>query len=295
MHWGASGDQSGPVQVAVTVSLWNQELVTIATPSSFAPHLGGQVVVVPSTPPGHLAHQVLPQGINLQIVCVRCRSRSRSASCVGVRARSPSCVGVGDLGRCPGWVGAGQHALRLRGAVPGHADLANPAHHLGLHTLALPAGHNHQAGAEVTQYWGRGTLAVRYNGNAAVTTSAPRLPGVDPVIVLGGHSLVWEEVARRGDGVPAPVAAVRGGAAFGPAVLAAARGGWARAGSSEHLPILNIKTFCEVLVVILYFSSYRGTPVLSLLTSNVTWSLFLSRDPGGSGPLNGPVVNNPIQ
>ena len=25
MHWGASGDQSGPVQVAVTVSLWNQE------------------------------------------------------------------------------------------------------------------------------------------------------------------------------------------------------------------------------------------------------------------------------
>ena len=25
VHWGASGDQSGPVQVAVTVSLWNQE------------------------------------------------------------------------------------------------------------------------------------------------------------------------------------------------------------------------------------------------------------------------------
>ena len=254
--------------------------------------------MVPSTPPGHLAHQVLPQGISLQVVCVRCRSRSRSASCVGVRARSPSCVGVGDLGRCPGWVGAGQHALRLRGAVPrvpGHADLANPAHHLGLHTLALPAGHNHQAGAEVTQYWGRGTLAVRYNGNAAVTTSAPRLPGVDPVIVLGGHSLVWEEVARHGNGVPAPVAAVRGGAAFGPAVLAAARAGWARAGRPEHLPILNIKTFCATPFHYIIFIIINNSPVLSLLTSNVTWSLFLSRDPGGSGPLNGPVVNNPIQ
>ena len=136
---------------------------------------------------------------------------------------------------------------------------------------------------------------MRYNGNTAVTTSTPRLPGVDPVIVLGGHSLVWEEVARQGNGIPAPVAAVRGGAALGPAVLAAARGGWAGAGRPEHLPILNIKTFCEVLVVILYFSSYRGTPAPSLLTSNVTWSLFLSRDPGGSGPLNGPVVNNPIQ
>ena len=86
-----------------------------------------------------------------------------------------------------------------------------------------------------------------YNGTTGVTTSAPRLPGVDPVIVLGGHSFVWEEVARRGDGVPAPVAAVSGGAALGPAVLAAARGGWAGAGSPEHLPILNIITFCALL------------------------------------------------
>ena len=90
MHWGASGDQSGPVQVAVTVSLWNQELVTIATPSSHGPHLGGQVVVVPGTPPGHLTHQALAQGVSLQVVSVRSRTRS------------PSCVG-----RCPGWVGAG--------------------------------------------------------------------------------------------------------------------------------------------------------------------------------------------
>ena len=88
---------------------------------------------------------------------------------------------------------------------------------------------------------------MRYNGNIDVSTSAPRLPGVDPVIVLGGHSLVWEEVTRRGDGVPAPVAAVRGGAALGPAVLAAARGGWAGAGRPEHLPILNIVTFCVLL------------------------------------------------
>ena len=194
--------------------------------------------MVPGTPPGHLTHQVLAQEVGLQVVSVRSRTRS------------PSCVGVGDLGRCPGWVGAGQHALRLRGAVPrvpGQADLANPAHHLGLHTLALPGGHNHQAGVDVTQHWGRGTLALRYNGNTGVTTSAPRLPGVDPVIVLGGHSLVWEEVARRGDGVPAPVAAVRGGAALGPAVLAAARSGWAGAGRPEHLPILNIMTFCALL------------------------------------------------
>ena len=191
--------------------------------------------MVPGTPPGHLTHQVLPQEVGLQVVSVRGRSRTRSPSCVG---------------RCPGRVGAGQHALRLRGAVPGvpgQADLANPAHHLGLHTLALPGGHNHQAGVEVAQYWGRGTLAVRYNETSGVTTSAPRLPGVDPVIVLGGHSLVWEEVARRGDGVPAPVAAVRGGAALGPAVLAAARGGWAGAGSPEHLPILNIMTLCALL------------------------------------------------
>ena len=99
--------------------------------------------MVPGTPPGHLTHQVLPQGVGLQVV--------------SVRGRSPSCVGVGDLGRCPGWVGAGQHALRLRGAVPrvpGQADLAHPAHHLGLHTLALPGGHNHQAGVDVAQYWG---------------------------------------------------------------------------------------------------------------------------------------------
>ena len=135
-----------------------------------------------------------------------------------------------------------------------------------------------------------------YNGSTAVTTSAPRLSGVDPVIVLGGHSLVWEEVARQGDGVPAPVAAASGGAALGPAVLAAARGGWAGAGRPKHLPILNIMTFCEVLSFNnIYKLSSCGTPVLSLLTSNVTWSLFLSRDPGGSGPLNGPVVNNPIQ
>ena len=95
--------------------------------------------MVPGTPPGHLTHKVLPQGVGLQVVSVRGRSRSRSPSC----------------GRWPGWVGAGQHALRLRGAVPrvpGQADLAHPAHHLGLHTLALPGGHNHQAGVDVTQY-----------------------------------------------------------------------------------------------------------------------------------------------
>ena len=54
-------------------------------------------------------------------------------------------------------------------------------------------------------------------------------------------------MARRGDGVPAPVAAVRGGAALGPTVLAAARGGRAGAGRTEHLPILNIMTFCALL------------------------------------------------